>query len=99
MTGTLHDGAVAVLGLPDEANLPAVLKTRIELSDGRELFYFDAVPTDRSARDTRELPTTHTNSLRRLDPLTREWTVVASHRQTPYPPAAGQRVPAGPVHA
>jgi UDPglucose--hexose-1-phosphate uridylyltransferase len=82
LTGTLHDGAVAVLGLPDEANLPAVIKTRIELSDGRELFYFDAVPTDRSAPDTRDLPTTHTNSLIRLDALTQEWTVVASHRQT-----------------
>ena len=80
---------MSVLGLPGETGLPPVVKTRIMLSDGRELFYFDAEPTDRSAPDTRELPTTDTHSLIRLDPVMDEWTVVASHRQsrTYLPPA------------
>ena len=79
--------AMAVLGTAEET--APVFKTLIHLSDGRELFYFDEAETDRSAPDTRDLPTTHTNSLIRLDPVLDEWTVVASHRQsrTYLPPA------------
>ena len=77
------------MGCPTRPGCLPVVKTRIVLSDGRELFYFDAEPTDRSAPDTRDLPTTDTNSLIRLDPVMDEWTVVASHRQsrTYLPPA------------
>jgi UDPglucose--hexose-1-phosphate uridylyltransferase len=61
----------------------------LHLADGRELFYFDEVETDRSAPDTRDLDTTTTNSVIRRDPILDEWTVVASHRQsrTYLPPA------------
>jgi UDPglucose--hexose-1-phosphate uridylyltransferase len=81
---------------------PMVFKTLIHLSDGRELFYFDEVVTDRSAVDTRDLPTTHTNSLIRLDPILGEWTVIASHRQSrTYLPPADEcpLCPSSPGHA
>jgi UDPglucose--hexose-1-phosphate uridylyltransferase len=83
----MTDVAMAVLGSTEE--LGSVFKTMIHLADGRELFYFDEVETDRSAPDTRDLPKTETNSFRRLDPVLGEWTVVASHRQsrTYLPPA------------
>ncbi|MDX6226698.1 MAG: UDPglucose--hexose-phosphate uridylyltransferase [Frankiales bacterium] len=85
----MTDVAMAVLGAAEGGVSPTVFKTLIRLSDGRELFYFDEVATDRSARDTRDLPATETNSLIRLDPVLDEWTVVASHRQsrTYLPPA------------
>jgi UDPglucose--hexose-1-phosphate uridylyltransferase len=82
------DVAMALLGAPGPSS---VVKTRIELADGRELFYFDAFETDRSAPDTRDLPITDTQSLIRLDPILDEWTVVASHRQSRiYLPPADQ---------
>ena len=75
---------MAVLGSaePSSSSSPPLFKTMIHLSDGRELFYFDEVQTDRSAPDTRDLPVTQTNSLIRLDPVLDEWTVIASHRQS-----------------
>jgi UDPglucose--hexose-1-phosphate uridylyltransferase len=83
----MTETALEVLGCPGDA--ATVHKTLIRLADGRELLYFDEAPTDRSAPDTRDLPTTHTNSLIRRDPVLDEWTVVASHRQsrTYLPPA------------
>ncbi|MGV9678635.1 galactose-1-phosphate uridylyltransferase [Nocardia sp. NPDC003482] len=56
--------------------------TRRRLADGREILYFDAEPTTRTAVDTRDLPRTTTHSQARLDPLLGEWVVIASHRQT-----------------
>ncbi|MDX6203959.1 MAG: UDPglucose--hexose-phosphate uridylyltransferase [Frankiales bacterium] len=83
----MTDVAMALLGASEDAG--SVFKTMIRLADGRELFYFDEEATDRSAPDTRDLPTTETNSLIRRDPVLDEWTVVASHRQsrTYLPPA------------
>lgn len=66
-----------------------VTKTTVALADGRALSYFDEHPADRSAVDTRELPTARTHSEIRHDPLNDEWVIVASHRQdrTFLPPA------------
>src|SRR3954453_12633672 len=85
----MTDVVSEVLGRADRAESSRIIKPLIHLADGRELFYFDEVPTDRSAVDTRDLPSTRTNSLLRLDPVLGEWTVVASHRQsrTSLPPA------------
>lgn len=67
-----------------------VTKTVTQLSDGRELIYFDGdsvVP--RRPRDQRGLPPTETISELRYDQLLDEWVIVASHRQdrTHLPPA------------
>ncbi|GAA3385290.1 galactose-1-phosphate uridylyltransferase [Cryptosporangium minutisporangium] len=57
--------------------------TEINLSDGRELFYFDDAPgTDRSAVDERGLPAVTSTSERRWDALAGEWVVIAGHRQS-----------------
>lgn len=64
--------------------------TRTNLSDGRELIYFDEPGTpDRTAADERGLPTVETESWMRRDPLTGEWAIYAAHRQnrTFLPPA------------
>jgi UDPglucose--hexose-1-phosphate uridylyltransferase len=54
-----------------------------KLADGRELFYYDEHPgIDRSAVDRRDLPATATSSQIRWDPLFREWSVIAGHRQS-----------------
>jgi UDPglucose--hexose-1-phosphate uridylyltransferase len=77
--------------------------SRTNLSDGRELIYFDDVPGhDRSAPDRRGLPEVASTSERRWDPLTREWVVIAGHRQTrtfhppsnecPLDPSPGDRL-------
>jgi UDPglucose--hexose-1-phosphate uridylyltransferase len=54
-----------------------------ELADGRKLFYYDVHPgADRSAPDLREdLPAAITSSEVRWDPLFRDYSVIASHRQ------------------
>jgi UDPglucose--hexose-1-phosphate uridylyltransferase len=53
------------------------------LADGRELLYYDEQPgVDRSAADRRDLPATATSSQIRWDPLFRDWSVIAGHRQT-----------------
>ncbi|GAB1689416.1 galactose-1-phosphate uridylyltransferase [Krasilnikovia sp. M28-CT-15] len=58
-------------------------RTAIELSDGRELIYFDEKPgADRSFPDRRHLPPPPPASQLRLDPLVDEWVAVAAHRQT-----------------
>jgi UDPglucose--hexose-1-phosphate uridylyltransferase len=67
-----------------------VKKTSTRLADGRELIYYDSADdTVRDAVDRRPLEPTATASEARYDPLLREWTVVASHRQgrTYLPPA------------
>ncbi|MFC5089112.1 galactose-1-phosphate uridylyltransferase [Corynebacterium aquatimens] len=64
--------------------------TRTQLSDGRELIYYDTPGTpDRTAVDERDLPEVHTESWMRQDPLTGEWAIYAAHRQnrTFLPPA------------
>lgn len=65
-------------------------RTTGKLADGRQIIWYDADGTHRTAApDKRDLPTTVTGSQLRLDPLTGEWIAVASHRQsrTYLPPA------------
>ncbi len=60
-----------------------VRRTRIELSDGRELIYFDERDDAvRDQPDRRELPAPPQASQLRYDPLADEWVAVAVHRQT-----------------
>lgn len=59
-------------------------RTHMHLADGRDLFYFDdldtVVPSERSAVDTRDLPSMPGAARMRRDPLTGEWIPLASHR-------------------
>jgi UDPglucose--hexose-1-phosphate uridylyltransferase len=58
-------------------------RQRTRLADGRELLYYDEQPgVDRSAPDRRDLPATATSSQIRWDPLFRNWSVIAGHRQS-----------------
>ncbi len=59
-------------------------RTVIELSDGRELIYFNEEDhRDRASfADTRDLPPPPAASQLRYDPLVDEWIAVAAHRQT-----------------
>lgn len=70
-----------------------VHRSRITLSDGRDLFYFDDTEpwvdgATRPGEDTRGLPAVTGGSRMRLDPLTGEWVPLASHRmnRTHLPP-------------
>lgn len=71
-----------------------VLVNSVVLADGRELVFYDDVSagTDRgpgAVRDERPLEPHAAASQLRLDPLTREWVTVASHRQSrTFMPAA-----------
>jgi UDPglucose--hexose-1-phosphate uridylyltransferase len=75
--------------------LGTLRKTSRRLADGREIIYFDSanvsgeLPPQRTAEDTRPLPTITVHSELRLDRLLDEWVIVASHRQsrTYHPPA------------
>ena len=62
----------------------AVRRTAIELSDGRELIYFDNITAPiRTGVDGRELEQGSTaQGSMRFDPLSGEWIAVAGHRQT-----------------
>jgi UDPglucose--hexose-1-phosphate uridylyltransferase len=56
--------------------------SRTRLADGRELLYFDDEPgVVHTGVDRRELPRAVNLSQARWDVLTREWTVIAGHRQ------------------
>ncbi len=60
------------------------------LADGREIIYFDRRDdADRSAPDTRTLPSPPPSSELRRDPLLGEWVTIAAHRQdrTHLPPS------------
>ena len=59
-----------------------MIRTPIQLADGRELIYFDEHEADRSAADKRELPPPPPASQLRHDPLVDEWVAIAAHRQT-----------------
>ena len=66
-------------------------RTAITLADGRELFYYDrGAGADRSAPDRRvELPKAETTAQIRWNPLLRDYSVIAGHRQTrTYKPPA-----------
>jgi len=65
---------------------------RARLADGREILYFDDDDhpgRSHDASDQRPLDAVTTDSQLRWDPLAREWTVLAAHRQgrTYHPPA------------
>jgi len=60
---------------------PHLSKTRICLTDGRELIYFDEKPRKRDEVDRRELPKLETSIELRRDPLLDAQVVIASHRQ------------------
>ncbi len=68
-----------------------VRKSVRRLADDREIIYYDDTPgtPDRAARDTRDLPAQAPRSEIRRDPLTGDWVVLATHRQTRtyHPPA------------
>lgn len=66
-------------------------RTATTLADGRELIYFDESPgIDRSAADSRDLPTVEHHSEARFDELSGEWVAIAGHRQTrTYRPPVG----------
>ncbi len=71
----------------------AVRRSRVTMSDGRELFYFDDSEPwlsgeARPGADRRALPATTGGSRMRLDPLTGEWVPMASNRmnRTHLPP-------------
>ncbi len=70
---------------------PVTVKFTTHLADGREIIYFDRTPgVDRAAVDQRtDLPPAQTTSQIRWDPLFRDYTTVAGHRQqrTYKPPA------------
>jgi UDPglucose--hexose-1-phosphate uridylyltransferase len=68
-------------------------RQQIKLADGRDLFYYDRRPDqDRSAPDLRsDLPPAVTSSQVRWNPLFRDYTVIADHRQTrTYKPPANR---------
>ena len=72
-----------------------VRRTRDVLADGRELFYFDDTEPFVSGAATRVVPDTRplgpagVAGVRRRDPLTGDWVVLAAHRmdRTFLPPA------------
>ncbi|WP_308405522.1 galactose-1-phosphate uridylyltransferase [Streptomyces tardus] len=66
------------------------MRTRTRLADGRELIYYDSGETPRRPpTDPRPLPSVHTGSQIRRDPLTGDPVALAAHRQgrTYHPPA------------
>ncbi|CRK61420.1 Galactose-1-phosphate uridylyltransferase [Alloactinosynnema sp. L-07] len=66
-------------------------RTERGLADGRKIWYFDDTSVvERTAVDSRDLPTAVNRSQIRRDPLTGEWVAIAAHRQTrTYKPPAG----------
>src|SRR5690625_63812 len=52
------------------------------LADGREIFFYDPAPVERTINDPRDLPEVATSSQLRFDPLLSEWVIMAGHRQT-----------------
>jgi UDPglucose--hexose-1-phosphate uridylyltransferase len=85
-------------------------RSQMHLADGREIFYFDREPGhDRSTPDRRtDLAPTATSSQMRWNPLFRDYSVIAGHRQTrtykppadlcPLDPSADGRLTEIPAH-
>ncbi|WP_181783789.1 galactose-1-phosphate uridylyltransferase [Pseudonocardia pini] len=72
------------------ATTPALHRTAGRLSDGREIFWYDAEPGRVAGVDERGLPEVHTVSEIRYDELLDEWVAIASHRQTrTFQPSGG----------
>ena len=58
-----------------------VKRTELKMFDGRQIFYYDRTPIERSAVDSREFEPRPLPGDMRLDPLTGEWIAMAAHRQ------------------
>lgn len=56
-------------------------RTEGRLADGREIFFYDDAPTDRTIRDERPSTPRTSGSELRYDPLLREWVSIAAARQ------------------
>ncbi|WP_120004541.1 galactose-1-phosphate uridylyltransferase [Nesterenkonia muleiensis] len=56
-------------------------RTRAQLADGREIFFYDDEPRTRQVSDQREIARQPGDTQLRFDPLLREWVAVASGRQ------------------
>ncbi|MBO0595013.1 galactose-1-phosphate uridylyltransferase [Nesterenkonia sp. E16_7] len=61
--------------------LPAAQRTRAQLADGREIFFFDDAPRRRTVQDRREISRPVGGNEMRYDPLLREWVAIAAARQ------------------
>lgn len=58
-----------------------IMRTDLQLADGRTISYYDQTSTERNKKDNRELSAQPGIGELRLDPLVNEWVAVASHRQ------------------
>lgn len=56
-------------------------RTAGTLADGREIFFYDDAPRDRTIHDRREISAADAGSQLRYDPLLQEWVAVAAARQ------------------
>lgn len=56
-------------------------RTAGHLADGREIFFYDDVPRQRTINDLREITRPHHTAQLRYDPLLDEWVAVAAARQ------------------
>jgi len=66
----------------------AVTRTELSMSDGRQIFYYDSLPVERTAVDLRPSEPRPLPGELRIDALTGEAITVASHRQArPFLPA------------
>ena len=95
----LSDLPMDVLGSAGGPLTTTVHKTLIHLADGRELFYFDEAPTDRSAPDTRDLRRDHHQQRDPAGPDPRRVDGGGLAPAVADLPAAGRRVPARPVQS
>ena len=56
-------------------------RTELKMFDGRQIFYYDRAPVDRSAVDSRPFEPRPLPGEMRQDVLTGEWIAIAAHRQ------------------
>ena len=59
-----------------------VKRTELSMFDGRQIFYFDRNPVERSAIDSRPFEPRPLPGDMRQDLLTGEWIAMAAHRQS-----------------
>jgi UDPglucose--hexose-1-phosphate uridylyltransferase len=59
----------------------SVKRTELKMFDGRQIFYYDRTPTERSAVDIRPFEARPLPGDMRQDLLTGEWVAMAAHRQ------------------
>lgn len=59
-----------------------VKRTELQMFDGRQIFYYDSTPVERTAIDLRPVESRPLPGDMRQDVLTGEWIAIASHRQS-----------------